>query len=100
MARRSDNALETVPFDAAEHLGSPEAQAELLADAFASGGITYITTALGTVARARGMTDVAKTACISREALHKALSKDGDPRLSTVLGVMRALGLKLKAEAA
>ena len=51
---------ETLPFDAAEHLTSPEAQAELLADAVESGNAGYLATALGTIARARGMTSVAK----------------------------------------
>jgi probable addiction module antidote protein len=86
---------ETLPFDAAEHLTSPEAQAELLADAVESGNAGYLATALGTIARARGMTGVAKEAGVTREALYKALSADGDPRLSTFVGVVRALGLKL-----
>jgi probable addiction module antidote protein len=86
---------ETLPFDAAEHLTSPEAQAELLADAVESGNAGYLATALGTIARARGMTSVAKEAGVTREALYKALSADGDPRLSTFVGVVRALGLKL-----
>jgi probable addiction module antidote protein len=86
---------ETLPFDAAEHLTSPEAQAELLADAVESGNTGYLATALGTIARARGMTSVAKEAGVTREALYKALSADGDPRLSTFVGVVRALGLKL-----
>ena len=86
---------ETLPFDAAEHLTSPEAQAELLADAVESGNAGYLATALGTIARARGMTGVAKEAGVTREALYKALSAEGDPRLSTFVGVVRALGLKL-----
>jgi probable addiction module antidote protein len=86
---------ETLPFDAAEHLTRPEAQAELLADAVESGNAGYLATALGTIARARGMTGVAKEAGVTREALYKALSADGDPRLSTFVGVVRALGLKL-----
>ncbi|TGQ74677.1 MAG: putative addiction module antidote protein [Mesorhizobium sp.] len=90
--------IETVAFDPAEHLGSAEGQAELLADAFASGDPSYIANALGIVARARGMTAVAKEAGVTREALYKALSPDGDPRLSTLLGVTKALGVKLTAE--
>ncbi|MET2825780.1 addiction module antidote protein [Mesorhizobium shangrilense] len=90
--------LETVPFDPAEHLASPESQAELVADAFASGDATYIANALGIVARARGMSAVAKEAGVTREALYKALSPTGDPRLSTLLGVVKALGVTLKAE--
>lgn len=90
-------AIETVPFDPAEYLGSAEGQAELLADAFTTGDPSYIANALGIVARARGMTAVAKEAGVTREALYKALSPDGDPRLSTLLGVTKALGIKISA---
>jgi len=84
---------ETLPFDAAQYLTSPKAQAELLVDAFDAG---YIAAALGTVARARGMTTIAERAGVTREALYKSLTPEGDPRLSTLLGVMKALGLKLE----
>lgn len=90
-------AVETIPFDPARHLGSPEAQAELLSDAFESGDAKYIANALGVVARARGMSQVARDAGVTREALYKALSDDGDPRLTTLLGVVKALGIKLTA---
>lgn len=90
-------ALETVPFDPAQYLGRPEAQAELLSDAFESGDAKYIANALGVVARARGMSKVARDAGVTREALYKALSDDGDPRLTTLLGVVKALGIKLTA---
>ena len=91
---------ETLPFDAAQYLTSPEAQAELIADALETGDATYIATALGTIARARGMTKIAPEAGVTREALYKALAAGGDPRLSTLLGVMRALGIKLTVAAA
>lgn len=90
-------AIETLPFDAARYLKSPEAQTELLSDAFASGDARYIATALGVVARARGMTTVAREAGVTREALYKALSEDGDPRLTTLIGVLKALGIRLSA---
>tara|TARA_R110002020_G_scaffold87764_3_gene216054 strand:+ start:1672 stop:1974 length:303 start_codon:yes stop_codon:yes gene_type:complete len=90
--------IETLPFDAADFLGDSTAQSELIADAFDSGDARYIAHALGLVARARGMTQVAKDAGVSREALYRALSQEGDPRLSTLLGVLRALGLSLHAE--
>ena len=90
-------AIETTAFDASEFLTSPESQAELLDDAFESGDATYIAHALGVIAKAKGMTNVAKEAGVTREALYKALSERGDPRLSTLLGVAKALGLKLKA---
>jgi len=89
--------VETLPFDPARYLGDAEAQAELLADAFESGDAGYIANALGVVARARGMSQVARDAGVTREALYKALSDDGDPRLSTLLGVVKALGIKLTA---
>jgi len=89
--------VETLPFDSARYLGDAEAQAELLADAFGSGDAGYIANALGVVARARGMSQVARDAGVTREALYKALSDDGDPRLSTLLGVVKALGIKLTA---
>lgn len=90
---------ETVPFDAARYLTSHESQAELLADALESGDASYIVTALGTISRARGITAVAKDAGVTRSALYKALAPDGDPRLSTLLGVMKALGIKLSVAA-
>ena len=90
--------IETSPFDAADHLQSPQAQQELLDDAFASGDPAYVAAALGTVARARGMSQVARDAGVTREALYKALSSDGDPRLSTLIGVVKALGLTLKTQ--
>lgn len=90
-------ALEILPFDAAEFLDDEASQAELLADAFETGNAAYIANALGVVARARGMTSIARDAGVTREALYKALSETGDPKLSTLLGVMRALGVKLSA---
>ncbi|OBZ93176.1 addiction module antitoxin [Pararhizobium polonicum] len=88
-------AIETLPFDAAQYLDTAESQAELLSDAFETGDPAYITAALGVVARARGMTQVAKDAGVTREALYKALSAEGDPKLSTLLGVVKALGVSL-----
>jgi probable addiction module antidote protein len=87
--------LETTLFDGSEYLDDAESQIELLADAFETADATYITHALGVVARARGMTSIAKEAGVTREALYKALSSDGDPKLTTLLGVMKALGVKL-----
>lgn len=87
--------LDIVPFDAAEFLDTPEAQTRFLADAFESGDAAYMAHALGIVARARGMSEVARGAGVTREALYKALSETGDPRLSTLLGVLKSLGVKL-----
>jgi probable addiction module antidote protein len=86
---------ETLPFDAAQYLREPEAQAELMADALESGDATYIATALGTIARARGITEVARGTGVTRAALYKALGPSGDPRLTTFLGVLNSLGFKL-----
>ncbi|MFT0892748.1 addiction module antidote protein [Pseudochelatococcus sp. G4_1912] len=88
-------AIKTTPFDPAGYIKSPEAQAELLADAFETGDAKYIANALGTIARARGMAQVARNAGVTREALYKALSDDGDPKLTTLLGVIKALGIQL-----
>ncbi|MEI6161973.1 MAG: addiction module antidote protein [Roseococcus sp.] len=85
----------TTPFDAAEYLADPADHAALLADAFETGDAGNIAHALGVVARARGMSQVARDAGVSREALYKALSPGGDPKLSTLLGVARALGFRL-----
>ena len=87
-------------FDAARYLTSPESQTELLNDALASGDAGYIANALGVIARARGMTNVAREAGVTREALYKALSETGDPRLTTLLRVARALGVTLTARVA
>jgi probable addiction module antidote protein len=89
--------VKTEPFDAARYLASAEAQEELLNDALASGDAGYVAQALGVIARARGMTEVAREAGVTREALYKALSESGDPRLTTLLGVARALGVILRA---
>ena len=92
--------LETTPFDAAEFFTSEEDQVELLADALETGEAGYIAAALGTIARARGMTKVAKDSGVTREALYKSLSGEGDPKLSTVLGVLKSLGIKLTVKEA
>jgi probable addiction module antidote protein len=91
--------VEIFPFDAAPYLANPQSQAELIADALESGNASYIAAALGVVARARGMAAVAREAGVTRASLYKALSPDGDPQLTTLLGVMKALGLKLTASA-
>ena len=93
-------ALKTTQWDAAEYLDSPKAIAAYLEAAFDEGDPALIAAALGDVARAKGMTDLAKRAGVTREALYKALSPTGDPRLSTLLGVMKSLGIKIKPRAA
>jgi probable addiction module antidote protein len=71
--------------------------ARLLSRAFADGSTAEIAHALGIIARARGMTEVARRSGLAREALYRALSRDGDPKLSTLLRVMQALGIRLEA---
>lgn len=83
------------PWDAAEHLDSEEAIAAYLAEALEIGERDLIVHALNTVARARGMTQIAQDAGIARQALYKSLGAEGNPRLDTLLGIFRSLGLKL-----
>lgn len=87
----------TTKFDVQDHLKTPEDRAAYLEAAFEEGDPAFITLALNDIARAIGMTDVAKAAGITREGLYKALSDKGDPRLSTLLGVTKALGIRLAA---
>ena len=82
--------------DTASLFKGEESQMFLLDDAFESGDAGYLAHAFGVFARARGMTQIAKDAGVTREALYKSLSMDGDPRLSTLLGVMKALNLRFK----
>ncbi len=90
--------LDTTKFDIQEFLKTPEDRAEYLDAAFEDGDPALIAHALGDIARAVGMSEVAREAGITREGLYKALSENGDPKLSTLLKVTRALGLKLHAE--
>jgi len=86
-------------FDPAEGLTSDEAIAAFMVEAFASEDSGYIAHALGVVARAKGMAQVARDAGLSRESLYKALSPEGRPEFATILKVVRALGLKLTVTA-
>ncbi len=99
---RASPKTETLPYDVAEQLRTPEEMAAYL-DAWlaeAPDDAKGIARALGDIARARGMTQVARDAGLSRESLYKALSENGNPSFATVLKVARALGLRLHAEAA
>ena len=87
--------LETTKWDATEFLNDEAAIFAYVEAAFEDGDPAVITKALGNVARARGMTSIAKEAGVTREALYKALNETGDPRLSTLAGITRALGFKL-----
>jgi len=92
----------TVPYDVAEQLRTPEEMAAYLDAWFeeAPEDAAGIARALGDIARARGMSQVARDAGLSRESLYKALSDSGNPSFATVLKVARALGVRLHALAA
>lgn len=98
--RSGKKALKTTVWDPAESLSSSAAIAAYLGAAFEDGDPALIAAALGDVARAQGMTQLASQAGVTREALYKALSPTGDPRLSTLVGVMKALGLRIRPIAA
>jgi probable addiction module antidote protein len=100
MARKTTKTTKTTKWDAADYLDTPEAIVAYLEAALEEGDPSLITAALGDIARAKGMSQVAKDAGVTREALYKALSPEGDPRLSTLLGVTKALGIKLTADPA
>ncbi|KZD04917.1 addiction module antidote protein [Oceanibaculum pacificum] len=87
----------TRPWDASEHLDSAEAIAAYLDAAMEDGDPALIAAALGDVARARGMTQIAKDTGLARESLYRALSADGNPEFSTVLKVLKAMGIRLSA---
>jgi probable addiction module antidote protein len=91
----------TTRYDVAEHLRTPEDMAAYLEACMeaADGDANFIAKALGDIARAKGMTQVARDAGLSRESLYKALSGDRAPGFDTILKVMGALGLKLHAQA-
>ncbi|MDE2385692.1 MAG: putative addiction module antidote protein [Alphaproteobacteria bacterium] len=92
--------VKTYPYDSADYLNTVEAIGVYLEEAFNTEDAAFISFALGTVARSKGMAEVARKAGLSRESLYKALSKDGNPEFATILKVMKALDLKLTATAA
>ena len=91
----------TTKYDVAEHLRTPEEMAAYLEACFeeANGDAAFIAKALGDIARAKGMSRVARDAHLSRESLYKALSGERSPGFDTILKVTRALGLSLHARA-
>jgi probable addiction module antidote protein len=86
-------------FDAAATLNDAEAMAEYMAAAFETGDPSYISHSLGVVARAKGMTEIAKESGLSREHLYRSFSEEGNPTLKSVLAVMGALGVRISATA-
>ena len=91
---------QTTPWDPAENLCTEEDMAVYLEAALEDGDPTLVSAALGDIARAKGMTQVARDAGLGRESLYKALSPTGNPELATVLKVVAALGLQLHASPA
>ena len=91
-------AIETHTYDTAEFLETEAGIAAYLSEVFASGDPVFIADGLGVVARARGMTQFAKDAGLSRENLYRALSPKGNPELATLVQVLATLGFRLTVE--
>ena len=91
--------IQTRRWDAAEHLETEADMAAYLEAALAEGDPALVAAALGDIARAKGMADIARQTGLGRESLYKALSPDGNPEFATVLKVVQALGLRLHAAA-
>ncbi len=85
-------------YDPAEDLTSDEAIAIFMAEAFQTNDVSYIAHALGVVARAKGMAQIAGQTGLSREQLYRSFSENGNPTLKTTLAVMKALGIELTAK--
>jgi probable addiction module antidote protein len=90
----------TTRFDAAEYLDSEERQVAYITAALETGDADFVRDALGIVARARGMSGIAKNAGLNRESLYKALGEDGNPEFATVMRIVHALGLTLSVRRA
>jgi len=92
--------LKTAPWDAADHLTDKASIAAYLDAALEDGDPVLIKAALGDIARAKGMTDIAKAIGMSRTSLYKALSQDGNPEFTTVVKVLHSLGLRIGVRSA
>ena len=90
--------LKLTTYDPAEDLTSDEAIATFMAEAFESGDAGYIAHALGVVARAKGMAQIAAETGLSREQLYRSFSQNGNPTLKTTIAVMKALRIDLTAK--
>ena len=91
-------ATKTFPFDIAEHLDTPEAIRDFLEEVAATGNESDFIHALNTAARAKGITEVAKEAGVTRASLYKSLSAGGNPHFSTISKVTKALGCRLAVQ--
>jgi probable addiction module antidote protein len=96
MARKK---TKTTAYDSAEYLDTREAISTYMKEALETDDPAFIAKALGTIARARGMSQIAKKTGLSRESLYKALSTEGNPEFATIIRVMQALGLKFSITA-
>lgn len=92
--------IKTQLWDAAEHLETEEDMAAYLEAALEEGDPLLVAAALGDIARAKGMTQIARETGLGRESLYKALSPEGNPEFATILKVIQALGLRLHATTA
>ena len=90
--------MPTRPFDAAAYFTTADAQLELIGDALRSGHAGYIASALGTIAKARGMGSIATATGLNRQSLYTALTEEGNPTLDTVMKVLDTVGLELVAK--
>jgi probable addiction module antidote protein len=90
--------VQTRPFDAAKYLDDAESQALLISNALETGNRDYILRAINTVARARGMSELARQTGLQRGTLYAALDEGANPTLETLLQVLNALGVSLKAD--
>lgn len=91
-------AIETTRYDPVDYLETPEGQIAYLEAAFEDGHPIIIAKAIGNVARARGITGIARETGLTRPALYKAFGDDGNPTLSTLSGVLKVLGLRLSVQ--
>jgi probable addiction module antidote protein len=98
--RRRTRPVKLLPFDAARYLKSDAAIAEYLNEALRSQDPKFLLVALGDVARARGMSDIARDTGLGRENLYKALSSRANPRIETIFRVAAALGVRFEVRVA
>jgi probable addiction module antidote protein len=91
--------LKTLPWDPTRYLKTEKDCMEYLDAALEEGDPTLIAAVLGDIARAKGMTNVARRAGLGRESLYKALSRQGDPKFGTIMKVISAVGMKLRSAA-
>ncbi|UXN62133.1 addiction module antidote protein [Phyllobacterium zundukense] len=89
-----------IPYDPAEDLTTDDAIEVFLTDAFETGDAAYIARALGVVARAKGMTKIARKTGLAREQLYRSLSENGNPTLETTMAVMKAIGFQITGKRA